>query len=68
MDYHQPVLLEEVISNLEIEANSIYVDATLGNGGHTLAILKLGAIVFGIDQDPKNLEISTQKNQRSWFF
>lgn len=61
MDYHQPVLLEEVISTLEIKTDSIYVDATLGNGGHSSAILKLGGKVFGIDQDPNNLEISTQR-------
>lgn len=61
MDYHQPVLLDEVISTLDIKPNSIYIDATLGNGGHTLAMLKLGAIVYGIDQDPKNLEISTNR-------
>ena len=61
MDYHQPVLLEEVISTLEIKPGSVYIDATLGNGGHTLAILKLGGIVYGIDQDPDNLEISTKR-------
>ena len=61
MDYHQPVLLEEVISTLEIKPGSVYIDATLGNGGHTLAILKLGGKVFGIDQDPDNLEISTKR-------
>jgi len=61
MDYHQPVLLEEVISALEIKTDSIIVDATLGNGGHTLELLKKGAIVYGIDQDQNNLEISTKR-------
>lgn len=61
MDYHQPVLLDEVISSLEIKTNGIYVDATLGNGGHTLAILNKGGIVYGIDQDENNLEISTKR-------
>lgn len=61
MDYHQPVLLEEVISSLNIKPNSIIVDATLGNGGHTLALLQQGAIVYGIDQDQINLEISTER-------
>ncbi len=61
MDYHQPVLLEEVISTLGIKSDSIIVDATLGNGGHTLELLKNGAIVYGIDQDQNNLEISTKR-------
>lgn len=65
MDYHQPVLLDEVISNLDIKPNSIIVDATLGNGGHTLAILQQGATVYGIDQDSNNLEISTKRIKES---
>ena len=36
---HKPVLLNEVIDNLHIKPHGIYVDATLGRGGHTQAIL-----------------------------
>lgn len=61
MDYHQPVLLDEVISTLGVKLNGLYVDATLGNGGHSLEILNKGGIVYGIDQDEKNLEISTNR-------
>ena len=40
MNYHSPVLLEESISCLSITPGGIYVDATLGHGGHTVEILK----------------------------
>ena len=37
---HQPVLLAEVISNLAIKPDGLYVDATFGRGGHSRAILQ----------------------------
>jgi len=61
MDYHFPVLLNETISCVSVVAGGIYVDATLGHGGHTIEILKQGATLYGFDQDPKNLEIATQR-------
>ncbi|HPD53504.1 MAG TPA: 16S rRNA (cytosine(1402)-N(4))-methyltransferase, partial [Bacteroidia bacterium] len=33
--YHEPVLLKESVDALDILADGIYVDATLGGGGHT---------------------------------
>jgi 16S rRNA (cytosine1402-N4)-methyltransferase len=38
--YHIPVLLNEVIANLSITPNGVYVDCTFGGGGHSKAILK----------------------------
>lgn len=61
MDFHIPVLLVEAIDLLNVQKNKIYVDGTLGHGGHTLEILKRGGIVYGIDQDPKNLEIASTR-------
>jgi len=61
MNYHSPVLLRETIEQLSITPGCIYVDATLGHGGHTIEILKKGGIVYGFDQDPKNLEIATNR-------
>lgn len=49
--YHQPVLLKSVSTWLNITAGSKYIDATIGGGGHTLAILNQGGRVLGIDQD-----------------
>lgn len=61
MEYHIPVLLKEAIDSLEIKPGGIYLDATLGHGGHTLEILKHGGIVYGLDQDPTNLETATNR-------
>ena len=54
--YHLPVLLHEVVANMDIRADGTYVDATFGGGGHSRAILeKLGPqgrlIVFDQDED-----------------
>ena len=50
---HTSVLLDETIDNLNIRPDGIYVDGTLGGGGHSEAILKrltTGRLI-GIDQD-----------------
>lgn len=54
--YHKPVLLREAIEALGVKAGNWYIDATLGDGGHTLEILKLGGKVLGIDVDPQAIE------------
>ncbi len=59
--HHQPVLLEEVVRMLALKKDAFYVDATLGAGGHALALLQAlsgQASLFGIDQDPAALEIA----------
>lgn len=61
MTFHTPVLLKESIESLSVKPNGVYIDATLGNGGHTIEILKLGGQVYGFDQDPDNLKIATQR-------
>ena len=51
---HYSVLLHETIDNLDIKPDGIYVDGTLGGGGHSLEILKHlgpGGRLIGIDQD-----------------
>ena len=55
---HIPVLLEECIDGLKIKADGLYVDGTLGRGGHTRAIakrLRTGRLV-AIDRDEEALE------------
>jgi 16S rRNA (cytosine1402-N4)-methyltransferase len=51
---HIPVLVEEVIALFRCEPHQVYVDATLGGGGHALEILRRTApdgIVIGMDWD-----------------
>ena len=53
--YHIPVMLNECIEHLDIKPDGVYVDLTMGGGGHTRAILeKLGpkGHLFSFDQDP----------------
>ncbi len=64
MDYkHTSVLLDESIEGLNIKTDGIYVDATLGGGGHTGEILKhvTKGRVIGIDQDDYAIERATEK-------
>ena len=60
MDFkHTSVLLEETIDNLQIKPEGIYVDGTLGGGGHSshiAAALKGTGRLIGIDQDEAAIE------------
>jgi 16S rRNA (cytosine1402-N4)-methyltransferase len=51
--YHQPVLLQESISGLNIRSGGTYVDVTYGGGGHARAILERlqGGRLIAFDQD-----------------
>ena len=60
MEKHIPVMLNEVIENLNIKENGLYVDCTLGRGGHASEILKripLGHL-YAFDQDIKAIQES----------
>ena len=57
-------MLEEVISSLNIKADGIYVDGTLGGGGHSYEIAKRlthGGRLIGIDQDGDAIEAATKR-------
>lgn len=58
MNEHIPVMLEEVLSYINVKKGNKYIDATLGAGGYAKAILQKGGEVLGIDQDPRALEIA----------
>jgi len=62
--YHTPVLLQEVIIGLDVRAGKRFIDATLGGGGHTFALLKRGCFVLGIDQDAEAISY-VQENFKS---
>ncbi|PYE54897.1 16S rRNA (cytosine(1402)-N(4))-methyltransferase RsmH [Deinococcus yavapaiensis] len=53
---HTPVLAAEVLDALSPRPDRVFVDGTLGGGGHTRLLLAAGATVYGIDQDPYALE------------
>lgn len=63
MSEHIPVLLKETIENLNINPDGIYVDMTLGGGGHSEAILKqLGdGELIGFDQDEFAIQKATAR-------
>ena len=56
-EFHTPVMLDQCVDFLQPRAGGVYVDATLGGGGHTLGLLgKEGRIrVYGFDQDAEAL-------------
>jgi 16S rRNA (cytosine1402-N4)-methyltransferase len=63
-DGHDPVLLNEVLEYLAPAQGQIFVDCTLGRGGHALAIgQRLGATgqLIGLDADPRNLEFAAAR-------
>jgi 16S rRNA (cytosine1402-N4)-methyltransferase len=61
---HTPVLLDEVLAGLAVQAAGHYCDATFGRGGHTTALLaRLGSAgrVCGIDRDPEAIAAGRER-------
>ena len=61
---HISVLLNESVDALGIKPNGIYVDGTMGGGGHSEAIvskLSSGGLLIGIDRDTEALEASRKR-------
>lgn len=61
---HASVLLEECIENLNIKPNGIYVDGTLGGGGHSIEIVKklaAGGRHIGIDRDEAAINAASKR-------
>jgi 16S rRNA (cytosine1402-N4)-methyltransferase len=59
--YHRPVLVSESVELLAPRAGSVVVDGTCGGGGHTAEILRTGADVVALDQDPDAIEFAREK-------
>ena len=63
---HQPALLHEVVRYLEVRQGGVYVDATVGGGGHASAIIQAampGGRLLGIDLDPDAREHALRRLQ-----
>ncbi len=68
VDFHIPVMLEEVVGYLDCSRRGVYVDATLGDGGHALGIyrrLQAGSHLIGIDWDEQVFEEVRKRLQGS---
>ena len=62
-EFHVPVMLKEVIEYLNIKEDGIYVDGTLGSGGHSAEILSnisQGKLI-GLDRDAEALKASKKR-------
>jgi 16S rRNA (cytosine1402-N4)-methyltransferase len=58
--YHRPVLVSESVELLAPRPGSLVVDGTCGGGGHTAEILRTGADVVALDQDPDAIEFARE--------
>jgi len=55
-EFHVPVLVNEVLEILQPSEGKVFLDGTLGGGGHSERLLQAGARVIGLDQDAAALE------------
>ena len=60
---HTPVLVKEVLDALEVVPGGAYIDCTVGEGGHTVAILNAApdCVVIGLDRDPSALATAQER-------
>lgn len=60
-DYHVPVLPREVVAHLEPAEGKVFLDGTLGGGGHSELLLKNGARVIALDQDAEAVAFARRR-------
>lgn len=59
-DYHSPVLVHEVVEQLQ-KCKTV-IDCTLGGGGHSHALLEAGVErIYGIDRDPEAISVASRR-------
>lgn len=61
---HIPVLLRETVENLALRPDGVYVDGTVGGGGHAFEVasrLKEGGLLIGVDQDGAAIQAAGER-------
>ena len=62
--HHEPVMLSEVLTWLDVKPGGVYADGTLGGGGHSAAILQKAGesgILYGIDRDKAAIDAASTR-------
>ena len=62
--HHTPVMTPEIMQALNVQPGGRYIDATLGEGGHSKEILKganPGGQVLGLDADAEAITVATER-------
>lgn len=61
--HHKPVLFQETIDSLNIRPDGLYIDGTMGGGGHSEAILQrlTTGTLLSIDQDPDAIKAAGER-------
>ena len=62
--HHIPVLFDEVMRWMEPKPDGVYLDGTLGGGGHSEGVLRLSggtAALYGIDRDEEAIQAATER-------
>ncbi|MGI8605348.1 MAG: 16S rRNA (cytosine(1402)-N(4))-methyltransferase RsmH [Verrucomicrobiales bacterium] len=59
--YHTPVMADEVAHFLQPGPKKLFLDCTLGGGGHSERLVEAGASVLALDQDPDAVDYARQR-------
>lgn len=59
--YHKSIFVKEILEFLDVVDGKTYLDLTLGDGGHSLEILKKGGNIVALDVDPEAIERARER-------
>lgn len=60
MNKHLPILVEEIVTGLDVRKGKRYIDATYGFGGHARSIAERGGEVLGIERDAETVALAKE--------